>query len=82
MSSKRYTSKIGARNELETFTLVLTGRETSSLKKSLKSIKVDEGKCEGETKVSPLSNVFCFTTNASGATFATDVAIPWVRIVP
>jgi hypothetical protein len=42
----------------------------------LRSIKVDEGKCEDET------NFSFFKTKALGATFATNATIPRVRIVP
>jgi hypothetical protein len=62
--------------------LEFTSRETSSSEKSLRSIKVDEGKCKGETGISSLSNVSYFTTKASRATFTIDVVVPKVRIVP
>jgi hypothetical protein len=44
MSSIGYTSEIGAGNELETFMLEFTCKETSSSKELLRSIKVDERK--------------------------------------
>jgi hypothetical protein len=56
--------------------LKLRGRQTSSLEKLLRSIKVDEGKCEDET------NTSCFTMKASKAIFATNVVVPKVRIMP
>jgi hypothetical protein len=48
----------------------------------LRSIKVDEGKCEDEIGISSLSSVSCFTTKVLGATFATNAAILGVRIMP
>ncbi len=47
----------------------LIGRQTSSSKESLRSIKVDEGKCEDET------NASYFTTKASKATFTTNAIV-------
>jgi hypothetical protein len=49
----------------------LTGRHISSSKESLRSIKVDEGKCEDEI------SILFFKTKASIVTFATDATIPW-----
>jgi len=77
-----YTSKIKSGNELEIFTSKLISRETSSSKESLRSTKVDEGKCEDETGVSSLSDVSCFTTKASEATFTIDANVLGVRIMP
>jgi hypothetical protein len=48
----------------------LIGRQTSSSKESLRSIKVDERKCEDET------NASYFTTKASKATFTTNAIVP------
>jgi hypothetical protein len=52
------------------------------IKKSLRSTKVDERKCRDEIGVSSLSNVYCFATKTSGATFTTNAIIPGVKIVP
>jgi hypothetical protein len=76
-----YTSKTEGGNELETFTLEFTSKETSSLEESFKSIKVYVGKCKDEIGVSSLFDVSCFTTKALGATFATIVVVLGVRIV-
>jgi len=81
-SSTRYTSKTKVRDEPKTFMLELIGRKTSSLIESLRSIKVDERKCKDEIRVSSLFSASCFTMKASRATFATDVAVHGVRIVP
>jgi hypothetical protein len=62
--------------------LELIGRKTSSLIESLRSIKVDERKCKDEIRVSSLFSASCFIMKASRATFATDVAVHGVRIVP
>jgi len=56
--------------------LELTSKHTSSSKESLRSIKVDEEKCEDET------NFSFFKTKILGTTFATNVAILGVKIVP
>jgi hypothetical protein len=48
----------------------------------LRSIKVDEGKCEDEIKVSFFSNIAYFTKKPSGATFATYAIVLGVRIMP
>jgi len=56
--------------------LKLTSKQTSSSEKLLRSIKIDEGKCEDEI------GVFCFTTKASRATFTTNATIFKVRIMP
>ncbi len=82
MSSTMYTSKTRAQNEPKTFTSKLIGKETSSLEESLRSMKVDEGKCEDETGVSSLSSAFYFTMKVLGTTFATNATIPRVRIMP
>jgi hypothetical protein len=82
MFSTRHTSKIRARNEPKTFMSKHTSRETSSSKTLLKSIKVDERKCEDEIGLPSLSNVFYFTTKTLGATFATDAIVLEVKIMP
>jgi hypothetical protein len=48
------------------FTSKLTGRETSALKESLKSTKVDEGKCEDDTGISSLSSASYFIFHSEG----------------
>ncbi len=78
----RYTFGTEAGNELERFTSELTSKHTSSLEKSLKSIKVDEGKCEDEIGVFSFFGASSFTIKALGATFATDTVVFKVRIVP
>jgi hypothetical protein len=40
-----------------------------------------KGKCEDETRVSSLFDIFYFTTKASRTTFTTDAVVPGVRIV-
>jgi hypothetical protein len=77
-----YTFETGGGNEPETFMLELTGKETSSSEKLLQSIKVYEGKCEDETRISSLFGTSCFTMKASRATFDTYATIHGVRIVP
>jgi hypothetical protein len=62
--------------------LKLTSKQTSSLEKSLRLIKVDEGKCEDETRVSSFFDISSFTVKASKATFATDAVVLSMRIVP
>jgi hypothetical protein len=47
-----YTFETGGGNEPKTFTLEFTGKETSSSEKLLQLTKVDEGKCEDETRIS------------------------------
>jgi hypothetical protein len=49
---------------------------TSSLEELLRSIKVNEGKCEAEIGAS------YFTTKASRATFTTNAIVLGVKIVP
>jgi hypothetical protein len=70
MSSTGYTSETRAE------------KETSSLEESLKSIKVDEGKCKNEIGVSSLSDASYFTMKASKTTFATYAIVLGMRIVP
>ncbi len=82
MSSIVYTPETKGENEPYTFTSKFISMETSSLKKSLRSIKVDEGKCEDDIGISYLLGVFCFTMKVIGATFATNVMVLGVRTVP
>jgi hypothetical protein len=62
--------------------MVHTSRHTSLSKESLRLIKVDEGKCEDEIGVSSFFDVSYFITKASGTTFATNIDVPRVRIMP
>jgi hypothetical protein len=48
----------------------------------LRSIKVDEGKCEDEIRVSFFFSIAYFTKKASKATFATYNVVLGLRIVP
>jgi len=59
------TPKTKGGNEPYTYMLYPTSRETSSSKESLRSIRVDEGKCKDDTKISSLLGVSCFTMKAS-----------------
>jgi hypothetical protein len=76
------TPKTKGGNEPYTFMLELIGRETSLSKESLKSIKVNEGKCEDDIRIIFSSSASYFAMKATRTTFTTDVVIPWVRIVP
>jgi len=58
------------------------GRHTSSSKESLRLIQVHEGRCKDAIVVSSFYGVSYFTTKALGATFATNVDVPRVRIMP
>jgi hypothetical protein len=50
-------------------------------KKSLRLIKVDEGKCKDEIGIPSLFGTICFMTKASKATFATNPIVLRVRNV-
>jgi hypothetical protein len=63
-------------NEPYTYILYPTSRETSSSKESLRSIKVDEGKCKDDTRISSLLGASCFTMKPARATFTTYVMVP------
>jgi hypothetical protein len=80
LESRLYIPKTKGGNELNTFKLELTGEETSSLEELLKSIKVYEGKCEDDTRISFLFGGSYFTI--ARAKFATNVVVPRVRTMP
>ncbi len=65
-----------------TFTSKLTGKEIFSLEQSLRLIKVDEGKCEDDIRLSFLLVAFCFTMKVVGATFTTNAIVLRVKSVP
>jgi hypothetical protein len=73
------TFETKGKNESHTFTSKLIGRETSSSKQLLRSIKVDEGKCEYEIGISSLSSTSYFTMKTVGAAFTTYAMVPRVR---
>ncbi len=64
----------------KTFMSKLTCKQTSLSKESLRLIKVDERKCENETRVSSLFSLSCFTMKTLKATFATNVVVLGVRL--
>jgi hypothetical protein len=70
------TPKTKGGNEPYTYMLYPTNRETSSSKESLRSIKVHEGKCKDDTRISSLLGASYFTMKAVGATFTTYVVVP------
>jgi hypothetical protein len=81
MPSRLDIPKTKGKNEPNTFTSKLIGWGTSSSKESLRSTKVDEGKCENDIGISSLSNASYFTMKATGTTFTTYVVVPRVSIV-
>jgi hypothetical protein len=81
MPSRLDIPKTKGENEPNTLTSKLIGWGTSSSKESLRSIKVDEGKCENDTGISSSSSPSYFTMKATGATFTTNVVVPRVNIV-
>jgi hypothetical protein len=74
--------KLGLKMNQEHSRQNLHASRQSSSKELLKSIKVDEAKCESEIGVSSLFDDSCVTIEALNATFATYVATLGVRIMP
>jgi len=68
-----YTFETGGGNEPKTFTSKLTSMETSSSEESVRSIKVDEGKCKDETRV------ICFTLHVSQQKFQ-ELYLPHMQL--